>query len=119
DEIVHRRRPGQHGSGGYDGPAPDDRALVDSRVAAYEHIVFDDHGQRADRLDDAADLCAGAHVDAGANLRARADERMRVDERLFADPGADVDQHRRHADDARPEVRPITYSGAAGDDSHA
>ena len=46
-------------------------------------------------------ICAAALMcTRRADLRARADERMRVDERALADVGADVDEHRRHADDA-------------------
>ena len=43
-------------------------------------VVLDNHGKRADWLDDAADLGARADVDPGAHLGARTDERMRVDQ---------------------------------------
>ena len=99
-QVVDRRRSGEHRAGG-DHRAPlDHRALVDAGVAADQHVVLDDHRHRADRLDDAADLRAGAEVHAGADLRARSDQRVRVDQRAVADVGADVDVHRRHADDA-------------------
>ena len=70
------------------------------RIPAHQHVVFDHHRQRADRFDDAANLRGRADVNAIADLRARADERMRIDERALVDVGADVDEHRRHADHA-------------------
>ena len=82
DQIVDRRRSGQHRAGGDHRARLDDRAFVDAGVAADQRIVFDDDRQRADRLDDAADLRARADVHARADLRARSDERVRIDERL-------------------------------------
>ena len=56
DEIVDGRRTREHRSRRDDGATLDDRAFVDAGVAAHQHLVFDDDGQRADRLDHAADL---------------------------------------------------------------
>ena len=97
----------------------DDGAFVNPGVPADQHVVFDDDGQRADGLDDAADLRAGAEVHAPADLRARSDERVRVDERAFVDVRADVDVHRRHADDAARDERAFADRRAARHDAHA
>ena len=78
------------------------------RIPADEHVVFNDNRESARRLEHAANLRGRAEMHAAANLRARADERMRIDERALADPGADVDVHRRHADHAAPEVGAIS-----------
>ena len=101
DQVEDRRRARDDRAGGDHRASLDDGAFVDARVTADKHIVFDDDRQRADRLDHAADLRAGAHVHARADLRARSDERVRIDERLLADVGANVHEHRRHADHAR------------------
>ena len=119
DKVVDRRRSGQHGAGADDGAGLDDGALVDSRIPSDERIVLDDDRQRADRLDDAANLRSGADMHARADLRARSDQRVRVDERLFADPGADVHVHRRHADDPGRHIRAVPNRGAAGHDANA
>src|SRR5436190_3464895 len=119
DQIVDRSRSRQPGARRDDGARLDDRALVDSRVAADQRIVLDDDRQRADRLDDPADLRAGADMDARADLRARSDERVRVDERLLADPGADVDEHRRHADDAFADEGAVAHRRSARHDARA
>ena len=58
DQIVDGRRAGEHRAGRDDRPRLDDRALVDAGVSADQHLVLDDDRQRADRLDDAADLRA-------------------------------------------------------------
>ena len=65
-------------------------------------------------------ICAAAlRCTRAADLRARSDERVRVDQRLVADVGADVDVHRRHADDAAAEVGAVPDGRSAGHDAHA
>ena len=111
---IGRRRSGQHRAGADDRAGSDDGAFVNTRVAAHQRVVLDDDGKSADRLDDAADLCARAHVHARRRPGARPDERMRVDERLLANPRADVDEHRRHADDSGPMCAPSRTDGRRG-----
>src|SRR5205823_331452 len=119
DEIVDRRRASQNGSGGNDGAALHDGALVNPRVAPDERIVLDDDGKRADRFDDAANLRAGADVDARPDLSARPHEGVRIDQRLLTHPGADVDEHRRHADDARTEVGAVAHGRSSRHEADA
>ena len=65
-------------------------------------------------------ICAAARqVHALADLRARSDERVRIDERSLADVRADVDEHRRHADDAAIDERAFANRRSARHDAHA
>ena len=109
DQVIDRRRSGQHGAGRDHRTLLDHRAFVDAGIASHQHIVFDDHRQGANRLEHAADLSGGTDMHAGADLRARSDQRVRVDQRAFAHISADVDVHRRHADHAAGD------EGAAAD----
>src|SRR5690606_36334806 len=118
-QVVDWRRPRDDRAGGENGAPLDHRAFVHAAGAADHDVVFDDHRKGADRLEHAADLRRGTDVDACAHLRARSDERVRVDERLLADPGADVDVHRRHADHAASEIGAVADAGSAGDDPDA
>ncbi len=52
----------------------------------------------------AADLRSGRDVAVAADLRAAADERVRIDHGAVAHVRADIDVHRRHADDAFADV---------------
>ena len=111
-QVVDRRRSREHGARGDHRALLDHRAFVETGVAADQHVVFDDHRHGAHRLEHAADLRRGADVHARADLRARSDQRVRIHQRSFADVGADVDVHRRHADhaagrDARRRASPI------------
>ncbi len=58
-------------------------------------------------------------MNAGADLGARSDQRMRVDERAFADPGADVDVHRRHANHTTRQVGAIANGRSSRHDADA
>ena len=118
-DVVERRRRGQDRSGRQHRAPLDDRAFVDTAIPADQHVVLDDHRQRADRLEHAADLRSGADVHAAADLCARSDERVRIDQRFVANPGADVDVHRRHADDAASRVDAVADAGSAGHDADA
>src|SRR5205823_14369357 len=69
------------------------------------------------RLEDAGDLRPGAEMDALTDLRARADECMRIHHRVLPDVRADVDVHRRHADDARGDVGAAANRRASGHDA--
>ena len=65
-------------------------------------------------------ICArGGEVHALADLRAGSDQRVRIDHRAVVDVGADVDVHRRHADDALAEVRAVADGRSAGHDADA
>src|SRR5271154_3913599 len=55
----------------------------------------------------------------GADLRAASDQSMRVDHGARAHPGPSVDEHGRHASDARTDITAVANAGAAGDDPHA
>src|ERR1019366_9771319 len=79
-----------------------------------QHIVLDGHRSGVDGFQYASDLGGGAQVHALADLRARADQRMRVDHRAFTHVGADVDEHGRHADDGRRNVRPFADGRSTG-----
>ena len=61
-EVVHRRAAGEDGPGASTARVSHDGSLVNAAVAAHEHVVLDDHRQRARRLEHAADLRAGAQV---------------------------------------------------------
>ena len=118
-QVINRRRSGDDDTSGNHGALLDHRACVDPRIAAHQHVVFDNDRQRANRLDDAANLRGGAQVHALADLRARSDERVRIDQRAFTDVRADVDVHRRHADDRAVDERAFANRGSAWHDANA
>ena len=76
-------------------------------------------GERADRLQHAADLAGGGDVAVLADLRAASDQRVRIDHRALVHVRADVDVHRRHAGDAFGEVRAAAHARPAGHDADA
>src|SRR6185503_19439113 len=69
------------------------------------------------RLEDAADLRSSAEMDALTDLRARPNEGMRIHHRVPADVRADVDVHRRHADDTGGDIRAAANRRPAGYDA--
>ena len=119
NEIVDGDGAIEDGTGAEDGAALDDGAFVDAGVAADEDVVFDDDGKSADGFEDAANLRGGGDVAVAADLRARADERVGIKHGVFADVCADIDEHRRHTDDATGDVRSVADAGASGNDADA
>ncbi len=63
-----------------------DGAFVDAAIAAHQHVVFDDHRQRAHRLQHSADLRRGGNVAIRSHLRAASHQRVRIDHGAVADP---------------------------------
>src|ERR1700722_12507587 len=61
-DIVDRRAPGQDRARRQYRAPPHQCALVDSGVAADQHIVFNDHWRGIDRLQNPADLRCGTQV---------------------------------------------------------
>ena len=118
-QVVHARRPRQDDARRQHGALAYDRPLVDAAAAADEHVVLDHDRRRADGLQHAADLGRRRQVDALADLPAAAYQRVAVHHRPGADVGAHVDVHRRHAHDARREVRPAADRRAARHDADA
>ena len=116
--VEQRRRSRQNHAGAQHGARAHLRAFVDAAVSADQHVVLDDHGRGVDRLQHAADLRGGADVYALADLRAGAHQRVRVDHRAFVDVGADVDEHRRHADHGRRDVGSAAHRRASGNHAH-
>src|SRR5262249_25740998 len=76
-------------------------------------------GPRINRLQDASDRRGRAQVHALPNLCTRPDERVRINHRAFVDVGANIDEHRRHADNGRSYVGPHAYRRPSGHDSDA
>ena len=74
-------------------------------------------GQRADRLQHAADLAGGRDVAVLADLRAAAHQGVRIDHGAVVHVGADVDVHGRHAGDVLAEIRAVADAAAAGHDA--
>jgi hypothetical protein len=54
-----------------------------------------------------------------SDLRAAPDQRVRIDHRAFADVGAHVDEHWRHAHDATADEAPIANARATWHDADA
>src|SRR5262249_26591437 len=100
-EIIHWRAARQNNAGTEYRPRPHHCALIDTAIAADQHVVFNDDRGGVDRFEHATDLRRRAEMDARADLSTGTDEGMRVDHRAGSDVGADVDIHRRHADNAR------------------
>src|SRR5207237_6657135 len=123
DSLAHQVEDGraarQNDAGGEYGALAYDRPFVDTAVPPDEHVVFDDDRSRTHRFEHATDLRAGAEMHPRADLRTGANERVRVDHRVGADIRADIDVDRRHADDARRDVRTATDGGVAGNDQDA
>src|ERR1035438_6994728 len=69
DDVVERRGPGDDGARTEHGAPLDDGSFVDAAIAADQHVVFDNHGHRTDRLQHAADLRCRAQVNALTDLR--------------------------------------------------
>ena len=59
-DVVDGHGAGEDHARAQHGAPAHDRALVDAAVAAHEHVVLDDHGQRAHRLQHAAEHGAAA-----------------------------------------------------------
>ena len=93
--------------------------FIDAAVAAHQHFVFDDHRQRAHRLQHAADLRGGRNMAIRSHLRAASHQRVRIDHGAVAHPGSGVDVHRRHAGDALADVAAVANAGSAGHDANA
>ena len=96
-----------------------DGAFIDTAVAADQHVVFDDDGQRSDRFQNSADLRGRRDVASGADLGAASDQRVRIDHRAVAYICADIDIHRRHAGDAFTDIAAVANAGATGNDADA
>src|SRR5207249_10691118 len=102
--VVHDRRAGEDRGWGEYRALAHDRALVHAAPAAHRHVVLDDHGDRAHRLEHASDLGGCREVHSLADLGARADEGMAVDHRTLVHVGADVYVHRRHVHEALGDI---------------
>src|SRR5262249_39815232 len=96
----------------------DDRAFVDSAVAADHYFVFDDHRHGAHRFDDATDLRARRDVTIFPDLRAAADQGVRVHHRVFVYVRTAIDEHSRHADHAARDKAGVADARAAGPQLH-
>ena len=116
--VEQGRGPRQDHAGSQHGARADLRAFIDAAVSADQHVVFDDHGRCVDRLQHAADLCRRADVDTLAHLGAGTDQRVRIDHCAFVNIGADVDEHRRHANDRGRDVSSSAHRRASGNHAH-
>ena len=56
NEIVNRRGAIQNCSAAQNGAALHNRSLIHAAISTDQHFIFNDHRQRADRLQHAADL---------------------------------------------------------------
>src|SRR3974390_1081102 len=54
-----------------------------------------------------------------ADLRAGTDKRVEINQGIFVDVSTDIDEHRRHADDAASDEGAIANAGAAGHNADA
>src|ERR1019366_4331347 len=97
----------------------DQRAFVDSAIAADQYVVFNDHRGGVNGFEHASYLCGGAQVYALAYLRARAYQSVRVDHRAFIYISAYVDEHGRHADDRWCNVGSFADGRASGHEANA
>src|SRR5260221_685322 len=95
-----------------------DNAFVHAAISPNHHIVFNNHWHGADGLEDAADLRACGDVAIAPDLRATSDQSVRVDHRAIIDVRPGIDEHRRHARDAAPDVRAIANAAPAWNDAH-
>ena len=86
-----------------------DIVLLDDRIQVSGTV--DDHRRGIDGFKHASNLRCGAQMNSLPNLRARADQGMGVDHRAFIHVCADIDEHRRHADDAAGDVGAVANTG--------
>src|SRR5258708_1672696 len=117
-EIVDRGRAIQDYAAAEHRAALHDNAFVHAAISPNHHIVFNNHWHGADGLEDAADLRACGDVAIAPDLRATSDQSVRVDHRAIIDVRPGIDEHRRHARDAAPDVRAIANAGPAWNDAH-
>src|SRR5262249_16793405 len=118
-EVVDGDGAVEDGAGAEKGAALDDGRFMGAGVAADKDAIFDDDGERADRLEHAADLRAGGDVAIAADLRTGADQGVGIDHGVLADVSSGIDEHRRHADYTTGDVRAVADAGAAGNDADA
>src|SRR5437773_1647513 len=78
-QIINRSRSGNDRSRSQHRAFTHDRALVNSTVAANDHVVFDDYGYGSSRFQHAADLRRGRKMHALADLCARSDQCVTID----------------------------------------
>src|SRR5260370_42470305 len=66
------------------------RSLVNARISTNQDFVLDNHRQRANRLENAADLRSRGNMAVAANLGAAPDESVRIDHRALAHISANI-----------------------------
>jgi hypothetical protein len=93
--------------------------FINARIPPDQNLVFDNHRQGTDGFKNTADLRSRRNVTIAANLRAAPHQRVRINHRAFSNIGADVYEHRRHANHSTADVTAIANTRAARNDSNA
>src|SRR5579859_746560 len=118
NQIVDRSRASENRSRGEHRAVAHDGAFVHAAIAAHQNFVLDNHGQRADGFEHAADLRRGRDVTFFPHLRARADQRVRVNHGAIGNISAHIHIHGRHADYILADVTAVANRRPAGDHAH-